>query len=113
MERKWLRSRKKTFIEENKIPKPTIKIKLNNITIGKNPKYVIILKLKIKNRGNKNINPIRKFKKLLKTEEMGMNSRGNIFCRNNCLLAKKEFVASVKALQKKSHGIIPARTKRE
>ena len=112
MDRKWVRSRKKTFTEENNSPKPTIKRECSIIIISRNNKSPVTLKFKIIKKGNKKTDPIKKFKRLLKTEDIGINSRGNMPCLNIEELTVNEVVASEVALAKKSHGIMPASTNR-
>ena len=98
MAKKWDRSRKKTLRQENKSPSDTTKIKWMSITNIKSGRYPNTLGLKIINTGNKQLRPIRKFKKLARMQERGINSLGNMPCFNIEELAMKELVASVKAL---------------
>jgi len=60
--------------------------------------------------GSRKINPIKKFKRLLITDAIGMISRGNIPCFNMEELLIKELVASIEDEEKNIHGIIPAKT---
>jgi len=87
-------------------------MKWSAMTKSKNGKITIILKFKIINRGSKKINPIKKFSRLVKIEDKGIISRGNIFCFKVEELARKEFADSVRAFIEKNQGIIPLSAKR-
>lgn len=87
-------------------------MKLSIITETKNGRSPVTLKLKIINKGNRKTNPIKKFRRLAKIDDMGINSRGDALCFNTEELIMNEFVASVKAFIEKNQGIIPASTKR-
>ena len=107
-DKKWITSRVKTFMQESRSPKPTIKrvwTAISNRRLNKSPST---LKLAVTKMGSRKIKPIKKFIRLLMTDDIGIISRGNIDCFNIGPLIIKELVASMTALLKNSHGIKPA-----
>ena len=80
--------------------------------IIKNGRSKIIFGLDKKKRGYIIIQPIRKFKKLDKTELKGIISRGKLNWRKILCWFNIENVASDKAVEKNIQGKIPARAKR-
>jgi len=110
IDKRWVTSLENTFQQEKIRPKPIIKIRWEIKGKITNNRTVITLNFKIINRGNIITKPIRKLRKLAKTVDKGMNSRGKIACFNIEVLTINELVTSDKVLEKNIQGIIPERT---
>lgn len=93
------------------MPKPIRKQRLNINTRNKTGSTLMTLISEIMNKGRRNKKPMRKFKKLETTQEIGIISLGNTHCRNKGLLLTKQLHASPIVPAKNSQASIPERTK--
>ena len=111
MDNRWSKSLENKFQQEKINPKPIKKIRFVNKGMIIKNNTAITCNFKIMNKGSRIAKPIRKFRKLPRMTDKGINSRGKTACFNIEPLAEKEFVTSDRALEKNIQGIIPERTK--
>jgi hypothetical protein len=112
MERKCAISLINTLATEHNRLNPVTNNRYNKIThksAGSNKKTFKLKKIK---RGRRKSSPMQKFKKLANTTDITTNSLGKELCFKIEEWTKKATVASNNVLEKKAHGIMPARIKK-
>ena len=112
IDRRCFRSRKKRFKIEKRRPKPIRKTKQSSCISKRYGNTLTVARFEITKKGKSTIKPIVKLKKFAMVMEIGINSRGKIFCLANEVSTANESVASNRAFEKNNQGIIPERIKR-